>query len=200
MVEKQPFDISALRAGDHAEFARLVDAFSPKIYRLLTKMLGSDTDAEDALQETFLKALRAIHSFEERSTLSTWLYRIAVNEALMAIRRRKPEIGLSEEVDNENEGIPHPVELTDWCCLPEDELVSNEGRKQLSRAVQMLSPNLRAVFILRDLEGLNVRETADALGINEGVVKTRLLRARLKLREELAVYWSERLAERNQER
>ena len=159
-------------------------------------MLGSEADAEDALQETFLKALRAIKTFEERSSLSTWLYRIAVNEALMAIRRRKPEVDLDED---ENEGVTHPVELTDWCCLPEDVLVSSEGRKQMNRAIQTLTPALRTVFILRDVEGLNVREAADTLGVSEGVIKTRLLRARLKLREELAVYWSERLAERNSE-
>jgi RNA polymerase sigma-70 factor, ECF subfamily len=199
MIEKQSYDIPTLKAGDHAEFARLVDDFSPKIYRLLVKMLGSEVDAEDALQETFFKALRALKTFEERSSLSTWLYRIAVNEALMIIRRRKPEVGLAAEEDEKTEGVPHPVELTDWCCLPERELVSSEGRKQLNRAVQTLSPALRAVFLLRDVEGLSVRETAETLGVSEAVVKTRLLRARLRLREELAMYWSERLAERNSE-
>jgi RNA polymerase sigma-70 factor (ECF subfamily) len=199
MSDGQPHNIAALRAGDRYEFARLVEDFSPKIYRLLLKMLGNEPDAEDALQETFLKALRAVKSFEERSSLSTWLYRIAVNEALMAIRRRKPDVGLAGEVDEDEDGVPHPVELTDWCCLPEDELVSGEGRHQLNRAVQTLSPALRAVFLLRDVEGLAVRDTAETLGVSEQVVKTRLLRARLKLREELASYWSERLSERKSE-
>ena len=106
-------------------------------------------------------------------------------------------LSLDEEPENDEEPS-EPVELADWCCLPESELQSAEARRFLNQAVQKLSPALRAVFVLRDIEGLSVKETADALGINEPAVKTRLLRARLKLREELSAYYAERLAESNQ--
>lgn len=194
MSDRPNFDIAALKAGDRSKFARLVEETSPKIYRLLLKMLGDEADAEDALQDAYLKALRSLPNFEERSSLSTWLYRIAVNEALMVIRKRKPQVALGEDNGEDAGDAPAPVELADFCCLPEGELMSGEGKRQLNRAVQTLSPALRAVFLLRDVEDLSVRETAEALGVSEQVVKTRLLRARLKLREELSAYWSERVA------
>lgn len=188
--------IKALKAGDRAEFAKLVEAYSNHVYRLALKILNDPQDAEDVLQETFIKALRALPEFEERSKLSTWLYRIAVNEALMAVRRRKPD-HLSLEMEKEGEeGEMAPVEIVDWCCLPEGDLLSAEARRFLDKAVQSLSPALRAVFVLRDVEGLSVKETAEALNISEAAVKTRLLRARLKLREELSIYFGERVSER----
>lgn len=188
--------IEALKAGDRAEFAKLVEAYSNQIYRLALKILNDPQDAEDVLQETFIKALRALPGFEGRSKLSTWLYRIAVNEALMAVRRRKPD-HLSLEMEKEGEeGEMAPVEIVDWCCLPEGDLMTAEARRFLDRAVQSLSPALRAVFVLRDVEGLPVKETAEALNISEAAVKTRLLRARLKLREELSMYFGERVSER----
>ncbi len=200
MSDRPTFDLTALKAGDRSEFARLVEETSPKIYRLLLKMLGDEADAEDALQDAYLKALRSLPGFEERSSLSTWLYRIAVNEALMTIRKRKPQVGLVEEERDEDGGeATAPSELADFCCLPEHELMSGEGRRQLNQAVQTLSPALRAVFLLRDVEDLSVRETAEALGVSEQVVKTRLLRARLKLREALSAYWSERVAAQKDE-
>ncbi len=193
---KEQVSLEALKAGDMAEFARLVDAYSNQVYRVALKILNDPLDAEDVLQETFIKALRALPSFEGRSSLSTWLYRIAVNEALMLVRKRRPNI-LSIDADREDdESEIEPVEIVDWCCLPEGDLLSAEARKFLDSAVQHLSPALRAVFILRDLEGLSVKETADALNLTETAVKTRLLRARLKLREELSVYYAERMSER----
>jgi len=188
--------IEALKAGDRAEFAKLVEAYSNHVYRLALKILNDPQDAEDVLQETFIKALRALPEFEERSKLSTWLYRIAVNEALMAVRRSQPD-PLSLETEKEGEeGEMAPVEIVDWCCLPEGDLLSAEARRFLNKAVQALSPALRAVFVLRDVEGLSVKETAEALNISEAAVKTRLLRARLKLREELSIYFGERVSER----
>jgi len=193
---QQEVSLEALKAGDMAEFARLVDAYSNNIYRVALKILNDPQDAEDILQETFLKALRALPSFEGRSSLSTWLYRIAVNEALMLVRKRRANF-VSIDVDREDDDIDvEPVEIVDWCCLPEGDLLSAEARQFLDTAVQHLSPALRAVFVLRDLEGLSVKETADALNLTETAVKTRLLRARLKLREELSVYYAERMSER----
>jgi RNA polymerase sigma-70 factor (ECF subfamily) len=190
------FSLEALRARDREEFARLVDAYSSKIYRVALKILNDPQDAEDVLQETFIKAYRSLPAFEGRSSLSTWIYRIAVNEALMHVRRRKTEtISIDEEKDDGEEAA-EPVEITDWCCLPERDLLDAESRQFLDGAMQKLTPALRAVFILRDIEGLSVRETAEALGRSEATVKTRLLRARLKLREELSAYFSERYSEK----
>lgn len=187
--------IEALQSGDRAEFARMVDAFSAPIYRLALKISGDPQDAEDVLQETFIKAYRHLSSFEGRSSLITWLYRIASNEAFMLLRRRKPDaISVDEGVETED-GEQEPIQITDWCCLPEEEFLSAESRQHLDSAVDRLSPALRVVFLLRDINGLSVRETADALSISESAVKTRLLRARLQLREHLSAYYAERLQE-----
>lgn len=187
------FDLDALKAGDRAEFSRLVDQTSPLIYRLGLKMLNNSQDAEDMLQETYLKALRAMKNFEGRSALSTWLYRIAVNEALMILRKRRPVLPVEEEATDEEDSPIEPVQLVDFSHLPEEELVGSEVGQILNRAVFTLTPALRAVFVLRDLEGLSIKETAEALALTEMNVKTRLLRARLKLREELSHYFGERL-------
>lgn len=193
MSEPTALDLDRLRAGDRAEFARLVDAYSRPIYRLALRMLADPQDAEDVLQQTFLKAMQALPSFEARSSLSTWLYRIAANEALMLLRRRKPQLALEEEPEDEE--VEPPARLADFSSLPEDVLLSAEGRRLLDRAVASLPDNLRAVFLLRDVEGLSIRETGEALGLSETNVKTRLLRARLRLRERLAEYYAERLGE-----
>lgn len=198
MMENQTstgsISLQALQAGDRAEFARLVDATSPSIYRLALKILNDPQDAEDVLQETYLKALRGIKNFEGRSSLSTWLYRIAANEALMLIRKRRPEVfSMESEPDNE-QGEQETMEIVDWCCLPEEELLSTEARKHLDQAIQSLPPGLRVVFLLRDIEGLSIQETAEALDLSESNVKTRLLRARLRLRQDLSHYYGERIA------
>jgi RNA polymerase sigma-70 factor, ECF subfamily len=194
--QEATFSLEALQNGDRAEFARLVHTYSTQIYRLALKMLNDSQDAEDVLQETFIKALRSIGTFQGRSSLSTWLYRIAVNEALMLMRKRKPEFVSMDEERQDQEGDSEPVEIVDWCCLPESELESTETRRFLDQAMQRLSPALRAVFVLRDIEGLPVRDTAESLGISEVAVKTRLLRARLRMREELSAYFGERMAEK----
>lgn len=192
MVEEGSLSIEALRAGDRAAFAAMVEACSPKIYRLALRMMGDAGEAEDILQETFLNAFRALAEFEGRSQPCTWLYRIATNQALMRLRRKTPE-RTAVELDTDPESAPTPRELTDWCCLPEDEFMSSEAQAQLDQAVSQLSPALRATFILRDLQEFSTRETADILGISEAAVKTRLLRARLQLRELLSQYFAERV-------
>jgi RNA polymerase sigma-70 factor (ECF subfamily) len=192
--EQQPdFDLAALQAGDRAEFARFVEAYSGRVYRLALKMLQNPQDAEDILQETFIKAYKALPNFEGRSRLSTWLYRIATNEALMFLRKKRP-VQVSVDVPLENdEGEERPRQIIDWCCLPESELMSTEARANLDRSVEQLPETLRAVFLLRDIEGLSTRETAEVLDISEAAVKTRLSRARFRLRELLSAYYSERM-------
>ena len=186
------------KSGDRDEFAQLVDAYSGPIYRMAMKMLGDGQDAEDVLQNTFLNAFKHIRSFVGRSTLATWLYRIAANEALMMIRKQRPETTLTDTSLEDDEGEDYsPVQFVDWCCLPEDELLSSEARSRLDRAIQRLPERLRIVFILRDLEGLSIEETSQALDLSQTAVKTRLLRARLNLREQLSSYYGERLQNRS---
>jgi len=199
MIEnKTEISVDALRTGDRAEFARLVDAYSGPIYRLALKMLGHPQDAEDVLQNTFLKAFQHIGAFEGRSSLSTWLYRIASNEALMLLRRKRPEVTFADAApEDEADGGYEPVEFTDWCCLPEEEFVTTESKAALDQAIRHLPETLRIVFLLRDIEGLSIQETSQALNLTETAVKTRLLRARLRLRDELGGYYGERLGKRS---
>jgi RNA polymerase sigma-70 factor (ECF subfamily) len=172
-----------------------VDTFSGQIYRLALNMLGNPQDAEDILQNTFIKALQAINGFEGRASLSTWLYRIAVNEALMLMRRQKPVIQVAMDYEEDDAELQNPTQFTDWCCLPEEELLSTESKAFLDQAIQRLPDKLRVVFVLRDMEGLSIRETGKALGLSETAVKTRLLRARLNLREQLSHYFGKQLSE-----
>jgi RNA polymerase sigma-70 factor, ECF subfamily len=193
-IEK-PISLEALKGGDREAFAQMVDQTSGHIYHVALQILGDEQDAEDVLQETYLKALHSLPTFEGRSSLMTWLYRIAVNEALMAVRRRKPQALSVEEPDPDDESDSQEMEIVDFCCLPEGELLSAESRRALDQAVQHLPANLRVVFVMRDTEGLSIQDTAEALGLSENNVKTRLLRARLRLRQELSLYFGGRLKE-----
>lgn len=188
----EDFSLPALRDGDRSEFARLVEAYSGFIYRLALKLLEDPQDAEDVLQETFIKAYRALPNFDGRSSLSTWLYRIATNEALMLMRRHKVSTVSIEEPDEYSEEQQEPLQILDWCCAPEVELMSGEARRVLDQAIDTLPESLRVVFVLRDIEGLSTLETAEVLNLSETAVKTRLSRARLRLREQLTGYFGER--------
>jgi RNA polymerase sigma-70 factor (ECF subfamily) len=194
-VEAEGFSLEALQEGNPEEFSRLVDAYSSKIYRLALKMLNQQQDAEDVLQETFLKAYRGLKSFDGRSKLSTWLFRIATNEALMILRRKHPDfLSIDEPIETE-EGEQEPIQIVDWCCLPENEFLSVESRVRLDAAVIKLPESLRVVFILRDINDLSTHETAEVLGLSDTAVKTRLSRARLRLREELSTYFTEKMTD-----
>jgi len=187
------FSIEALRAGDQQEITRWIESNLDPVFRLSLRMMGTEQDAEDITQETFIKAMQALPGFEGRSSLSTWLYRIAMNEALMALRKKHPDmISVDEETDSEN-GVRDPIEIKDWCCLPEHEMLNSEGRNHLDAAIADLSPSLKSVFILRDIQGFSIQETAEILKISEANVKTRLLRARLALREALTGYFGDRV-------
>lgn len=189
----EAIDLEALRQKDKHAFVRLVDQYSDRIYRVGLKMLGNEQDAEDVLQETFIKALNNIEKFEGRSKLSTWLYRIAVNESLMLIRKRKDtHISLDTDVETDQNDLL-PRQITDWCCLPEKELVNSETRQHIRTAIDELSIANRAVFLLRDVEGLSTKETAEVLDISKSAVKVRLMRARMQLREDLTSFFAPRI-------
>ncbi len=193
MIESvNSISVADLQAGNREAFAQFVENTSNQVYRVAMKILGNEQDAEDVLQETYLKAFRSLRDFEGRSSLTTWIYRIAVNEALMVIRRRKAQVVPLDDGDDDQDTGSEGMAITDWCCLPESDLLSAEARAFLDRAIQKLPVSLRIVFIMRDIEGLSIQETAEAAGLNEGVVKTRLLRARLRLRQELSAYYGEK--------
>jgi RNA polymerase sigma-70 factor (ECF subfamily) len=190
--DKDYLSIHALRAGDRAEFANFVDQYSGKIFNLLNRMLNNPQDAEDALQETFFKAYRSIKDFEERSHISTWLYRIAVNEALMMLRKRKDGVLSIDEEDPYHEDLHDTLDMVDWRWLPEHELLSEETNRLIEQSIRNLSTPLKVVFLLRDINGLSIKNTADALDISEENVKVRLFRARLQLRDMLSDYFKDR--------
>jgi len=183
--------VMRLQAGDQAAYAQLVDEHASRIYRLALRMMGNEADAEDVLQETFLSAFKAMDRFEARSSLSTWLYRIASNAALMRLRRKEPDQVSVDEPMERDDGDLIPRQLFDFCCLPEEDLLRDEAREEMARAVDELPATLRSVFVLRDIEGLSTEETANALDLSISAVKSRLMRARLKLRERLSKYFSQ---------
>jgi RNA polymerase sigma-70 factor (ECF subfamily) len=182
-----------LQAGDPLAFAQLVEENQNQIYNLALRMLNNPQEAEDVLQETFLSAFKALPGFEGRSSLSTWLYRIASNASLMRLRKKQPDTVSVDEPLTLEEGDMVPRQLVDWSGIPEEILLSGESRQVMDAAVAELPESLRVVFILRDIEGLSTQETGEVVGLSEGAVKTRLHRARLQLREMLSAYFAERV-------
>ncbi len=183
--------LERIRRGDKSACAECVERHSPGVYRLALRLTGNEAEAEDVVQETFLSAFKAIDSFEGRSGLSTWLYRIAHNAALMRLRRVQPDQVSVDDEEVFGEGLDVPRQLHAWCCLPERDFESSEARIELERAVRELPEKLRAVFVMRELEALSTEETAEALDVSIDVVKVRLYRARLQLRERLSAYFTE---------
>ncbi len=192
---QETLNLEALRKKDKRAFALLVDQNSDHIYRLALRLTGDPQDAEDVVQETFIKAFNNLNKFEGRSKVSTWLYRIATNEALMMIRKRKDGITHIDEGIETDEGETMPIQIVDWCCLPEKEIMTDETRQMLNQAAMQLSSANRAAFLLRDVEGLSTQDAAAALDISESALKVRLMRARMELREQLSEYFANRMAE-----
>lgn len=183
--------VERIQHGDKAACVECIERHSPGVYRVALRLTGNEAEAEDVVQETFLSAFKAIDKFEGRSGLATWLYRIAHNAALMRLRRVRPDQVSVDDEELFGEGLMVPTQLHDWCCLPEHDFESSETRVELERAIKDLPEKLRAVFVMRELEGLSTEETAEALDVSIDVVKVRLHRARLQLRERLSAYFSE---------
>ena len=173
------------KAGDQSAFAELVNRYERKIYRLAKNITRNDEDAEDVLQDAFLKAYTHLDSFKGDSKFYTWIVRIAVNEALMRLRKRKNDrsVPLDEPVELGEETVQREIAV--WEDNPEQQYSQEEWRRILDEAVDSLKPDFRTVFVLRDIEELSTEETAETLGISVPAVKSRLLRARLALRERL---------------
>lgn len=174
------------KSGDYEAFEELVGLYEDRIYRLAMNITGNAEDAEDVLQEAFLKAFQNLSHFREDSRFYTWLVRIAVNEGLMKLRKRRSDKSVPMEDTVNEEGEVLPREFADWRPNPEQTLEREEVREILQAAADSLPPTFRAVFFLRDVEGLSTEETADALGLSVAAVKARLFRARLHLREQLS--------------
>lgn len=184
--------VQAAQRGDPRAFAQLVERYEQRVYNLARKMMRDQQDAEDVLQETFLSVYRHLENFQGASSFSTWLYRIATNASLMKLRARKPPpLSLDEPGESEDGAPGLPREIVDWSITPEQALLSGETRAQMDAAIAALPVTLRAVFVLRDIEGLSAQETAEVLDISIPNVKTRLHRARLLLREDLSIYFKE---------
>jgi RNA polymerase sigma-70 factor, ECF subfamily len=182
--------LARIRAGDKEACAECIKRYTPDVRRLALRLMRDEAEAEDVVQETFLRAFKGIHEFDGRSQLRTWLYRIAYNTALMHHRRTRPEVVPIDEVADPAEGAIVPRALFDWCCLPEPEVAEAEVRAELASAIRAMPATLRAAFVMRELDGLSTEATAEALGVSQDVVKTRLRRGRLWLRTRLAAYFS----------
>ncbi len=181
--------VTRARSGDASAFSDLVRRHERKIYRLAKNITQHDEDAEDVLQETFLKAYEHLPDFQGNSKFYTWLVRIAVNEALMKLRKRKTDrtVPLDEPVDTGEETVVREIAV--WDDDPEQQFGQEQLSQILNDAVQSLKPAFRTVFVLRDIEELSTEETAQAMNISIHAVKSRLLRARLQLREKLTRFF-----------
>jgi RNA polymerase sigma-70 factor, ECF subfamily len=186
--EDEPLLVAAAKGGDQAAFEELVSRYEAKIFRLTMNITRNTEDAEDAMQDAFLKAYSHLKDFEGGSRFYTWLVRIAANEALMRLRKRRPnQFSLDEPVAGEEDLMPRDIE--DWGPSPEQRYAQTEMGDILQRLIGELPPDFRTVFVLRDVEELSTEETAKLLGISIPAVKSRLLRARLKLRDKLDRYF-----------
>jgi RNA polymerase sigma-70 factor, ECF subfamily len=181
--------VHAAKAGDLEAFSELVNRYDRNVFRIAQHITHNEEDAQDVVQDAFLKAYQNLEQFQENSKFYTWLVRIAVNEALMKLRKRRNDRTVSLDEDVETEEGSMPREVADWSPNPEQLYGQSELGDILKKTVQGLPPGFRTVFVLRDVEGLSTEETAEMLGLSVPAVKSRLLRARLQLRERLARYF-----------
>jgi len=178
--------VAKAKAGDYRAFEELVRRHEQWLYSLAYRLLRHRQDAEDVVQNTFLRALERLSSLQEASAFPAWLKRMATNCALDTLRRKSKALSLEEATEENDEGvIPHPEYIADWRGDPRRLYEQKELRRMLAEAIATLEEKYRLVFVLRDLEGVSTQEVAEVLGISEANVKVRLLRARLYLRERL---------------
>jgi RNA polymerase sigma-70 factor (ECF subfamily) len=182
--------LAGLRRREPDACACLIKRFAPLVYAQAIRLLGDVDEAEGALQQTFIKACDKLDTYEGRSGLGSWLYRIATNEALMLLRQRSPRIAIDHVADT-IQADEMPQHLTPWTLDPATAALNSELRATLEQALMALPETLRVVFVLRDIQGLSTEETAAMLGLGESAVKVRLHRARLRLRELLSTYMQE---------
>lgn len=186
-----PTELDLLRqakAGDYAAFQTLALRLEPRIYGLALRILGRVQDAEDVTQQTFLSLIEHLDSFREESSVATWVLKIASNHALKILRKKRGlnVVSMSTPTSEDSyANMPHPQFIAPWSRPPDEIAEQAEVQAEIHRALAELDDKYRLVFVLRDIEGLSVRDTAESLGLTESTVKVRLLRARLALRERL---------------
>jgi RNA polymerase sigma-70 factor, ECF subfamily len=187
-ARSEPELIARVRSGDHEAFYALVQPHERSIYVAALSIVNNDSDAEEVVQEAILKAFKAMDSFRAEAKFSTWIIQIAINEARMKLRKNRRHLydSIDHPAQGQEEGDYIPKDFADWRPIPSEALDHSRLREALKQALASLSPKYRQVLILRDVEQLNIAETAKLLGITEAAVKTRLLRARLMMRDALA--------------
>ena len=181
--------VAQVRAGDLQAFDELVRKYDRRVFRIAQHITQNHEDAEDVTQDAFLKAYQKLDQFQGNSKFYTWLVRIAVNESLMRLRKRKTSktVSIDEDIETDEGSVPRDV--ADWGPDPEVQYEQSELGDILRKTIQGLPSGFRTVFVLRDVEGLSTEETAETLGLSVPAVKSRLLRARLQLRERLNRYF-----------
>ena len=183
--------VHASKDGDVAAFEQLVKRYDRKLLRIAQSVTHNKEDSQDAVQEAFLKAYQNLSEFREDSQFSTWLIRITVNQSLMKLRKQRTVREVSLDEDFQSDGDVFPMEVADRAPSPEQIYGTSELRNTLMKALEGLRPILRTVFVLRDVEGLSIHQTAEVLNVSQTAVKARLWRARLQLRDRLKQYFSE---------
>jgi RNA polymerase sigma-70 factor (ECF subfamily) len=186
--------VTSARAGDVHAFETLVNKYDRQIFRIAQHITQNKEDAQDVVQDAFLKAYEKLDQFQGNSKFYTWLVRIAVNESLMRLRKRRTGKMVSIDDDIETEEGSVPRDLADWSPNPEQNYGQAELAEILRKTIQGLPHGFRIVFVLRDVDGLSTEETAETLGLSVPAVKSRLLRARLQLRERLSRYFRKKKA------
>jgi RNA polymerase sigma-70 factor (ECF subfamily) len=181
--------VHACKRGDAAAFEQLVKRYDGRLFSIAQHVTRNREDAQDAVQEAFLKVFRKLTQLRENSQFSTWLFRITINESLMKLRKQRSAREVSIDEDFQSEEDMSPLSVADWGPDPEELYRGSELRNILRRTLQELQPGLRVVFVLRDIEGLSTEQTAEVLELTSVAVKARLWRARLQLRERLSKYF-----------
>jgi RNA polymerase sigma-70 factor (ECF subfamily) len=189
-LENESVLVAEAREGEHGAFTQLIRQYDQHIYRLALNITGNSADAEDVLQDACLKAYEKLGQFQGDSRFYTWLVRIAVNEALMKLRKRRGNslVSLDVPVETDDSNLM-PREIEDWNDDPEQRYAKTQLQEILAEAIEGLELPYRTVFVLRDIEELSTEETAATLGLSVPAVKSRLLRARLKMRQRLNKYF-----------
>jgi RNA polymerase sigma-70 factor (ECF subfamily) len=182
--------VHASKNGDIAAFEQLVKKYDRKLLRIAQSVTHNREDSQDAVQEAFLKAYQNLAEFREDSRFSTWLIRITLNQSLMKLRRRNTTKEVSLDGDLQADGDMLPRDVVDWTPNPEELYWASELRDILTKTLEELPPISRTVFVLRDIEGLSIDQTAVVLNLSHSAVKARLWRVRLQLRERLNGYFS----------
>ncbi len=178
--------VERAQAGESSAFDELMRRYEGRVFHLVRRIVGDPDEAEDALQETFLSAYRGLPRFKREARFSTWIFRIATNAALMRLRkRREGMVSLDAPLPSDGEGEPRTLDLRDWSATPDQELADRETKGAMDEAIAALPPELAAVFLLRDVEGMSNEEAAEATGLSLAAAKSRLHRARLILRDRL---------------